>query len=409
MIVLHKLLIVNILISACVYGQGPKAQFRVIKEWDYINFTWPNFAVYNEAVRAKTYLPQNIIVAGVMYYESSFYMSLPRMRDGVPATIAKISKEGDSTPLLEPFPSWEMNTLGDCSAIQNSQNVEIDTKGRMWIIDSGRVETLSRNPKNVCKPKLVIYDIPHKSVVATHVFPEEVAGANSTYLYDLVVDESDGDYAYIADNSAKDPGIIVFSLKGNASWKIRHESMRADPQATQFKVDGISVTAPINVAGIALGPLAHRSNGTLAINVDRQLYYSPISSYNLYAIGTASLKNESYSKQSEFNGRVVDIGKKASQSDGIIMDNNGVLYYGLLGDSSIAKWDSRTPFASGQKVISRDAVYIQWPNSFTFDMSGNIVVLTNRLQKFIYGRMNVREPNFRLLSAHVDSKSYLYR
>lgn len=408
MIALNSFLVSFCVYFSCVSAQNSKVpQFKVIKEWEYINFTWPSYDDYMDAVHNGNYVPQDIIIAGVTYYESSFYLSLPRMKAGVPATVAKISQNGEPTPLLKPFPNWDMNKIGECSAIQNTQNLAVDTKGKMWIVDSGRVETLSETPRNLCKPKLLVWDLLENKTVLTYTFPEEVAG-NHTYPYDLVIDESDGGFVYITDNSAKDPGIIVYCMKTNSSWKLRHPSMKADPGAVGFKVDGIRVQNPINLAGIALGPVVQKENGSLVINEDRQVYFSPISSINLFAIKTSALKNQS-NGEGEFKGEVLNVGNKASQTDGMIMDDTGVLYYGLLGDSSVAKWDSKLPFASGQKVISRDAVYIQWPNSFAFDLSGNLFLLTNRLQKFIYDRINLREPNFRLLSAHVGTKSYLYR
>lgn len=403
------LLVFSFLIGSSL-GQTAKPQFKVIKEWEFINFTWPDPATYKQAVQTKSYQPENIIIAGVMYYDDFYYLSLPRMKEGVPVTVARVPTSGDPTPLLEPYPSWEMNLLGDCNAIQNSQNVEVDAKGRMWIIDSGRTSTLSKTPTATCPPKLVIYDIPQKKVLIKYEFPEDVANKSNAYLYDLVVDDDNSDaYAYISDNSGRDPGIIVYSLKNNSSRKLRHpESMRADQAAREFKVDGISITAPINIAGLALGPNIQSTNKSLTIQEDRELFYSPLSSKHLYSISTAILKNFSNAAP-DFSPPVRDVGLKSSQTDGMIMDDTGILYYGLLGDSSVGKWDSQTPFASGQKVISRDAAFIQWPNSFTFDLSGNLILLTNRLHKFIYGKMDLQEPNFRLLSAHTGTKSYLFK
>lgn len=386
-----------------------KAQFRVIKEWDYINFTWPNPSSYLEATQNGGYAPENITVSGVMFYDGFYYLSMPRMKGGVPATLGKIPAGNNPTPLVQPFPDWSMNKLDDCDAIQNCQNVEIDSKGQMWILDSGRTNTLSKTPTVVCTPKLIIYDLKSNKTTRVHHFLESVASKNASYLYDLVVDDADGGYAYITDNSGRDPGIIVYSLEKNLSWKIRHsKTMRADPTATQFKIDGTSINVPINIAGIALGPKVQSDNESLTVHEDKLVYYCPLSSLHLYAIKASDLRNQSNSNNgSEFQGNVQDIGIKSSQSDGMIIDDKDTLYYGLLKDSSIAKWDTKTPFASGQRIISRDAVYVQWPNSFAFDGEGNIVVLTNRLHVFAFGMMNIREPNFRLLSAKTGSNSYV--
>lgn len=45
----------------------------------------------------------------------------------------------DGKPLLQPYPSWEMQTINNYSALQYVQSMEVDTQGRMWILDTGRV------------------------------------------------------------------------------------------------------------------------------------------------------------------------------------------------------------------------------------------------------------------------------
>lgn len=90
------------------------------------------------------------------------------------------------------------------------------------------------------------------------------------------------------------------------------------------------------------------------------------------------------------------------------MDNNGTLYYSLLTTNSIAKWNTQLSFQSGQLVIARDGNFLEWPNSFTFDQNGNITVLVNKLNRFIYDKLNLNQANFRLITSRVGGKSYLY-
>lgn len=183
-------------------------KFKVIREWNYINFTWLNEDVYRNAVSKGLYVPENNIIAGIKHFGDNFYITLPRMKNGVSATLAKIPAgiAQDTSPAFTPFPSWEMNNLGDCNALQNVQNVEIDTKGQMWIIDSGRTETMSASSNVRCPPKLIIFDIKKNITTTAYTFPDTVASFTTNYLYDIVVDDVDGGFAYITDNSVKDPG-----------------------------------------------------------------------------------------------------------------------------------------------------------------------------------------------------------
>ncbi|XP_044253824.1 protein yellow-like [Tribolium madens] len=379
------------------------SKFYVIRQWKYLNFTWPDEDTLKTATATGDYIPENTIVSGIKYFEDYYYLTLPRMKKGVPATLARI-KAGptqDTAPPLEPFPSWEMNRIGgDCNNLQNVQNVEIDTKGQVWIIDGGRVQTLME-PIVKCGPKLVVFGLREGRVTTVFNFPEEVAARNGSFLYDIVVDDTDGGFAYITDNSATDPGIIVFSVKENRSWKIRSQTMSADRSATLFSVNGVPISAPINIAGIALGPKIHTNDDKLVVNEDREVYFSPLSSLHLYSINTSSLRNSS-------NTSIKDLGLKSSQSVGMVMDNQGILYYTLLGNNAVGRWDSRTPFQSGQKLIAQDSKHLEWPNSLTLDTSGNLTVLMNRLNRFIYDEFDLSEYNFRLITAFVGGKNYLY-
>lgn len=157
-----------------------------------------------------TYVPENNLIAGIKEFEDNFYITLPRMKTGVPATLVKIPAgvSADTSPALEPFPSWEMNALGDCNALQNVQNIEIDAKGLIWIIDSGITETLNSAHTIRCPPKLLIYDLKKGATTTAYTFPDSVASHQTNFLYDIVVDDADGGYAYITDNSARDPGKV---------------------------------------------------------------------------------------------------------------------------------------------------------------------------------------------------------
>lgn len=397
-----------VLFTSLSIQSTPVSQFRVIKEWNFINYTWLDYQNQSEG----EYIPQNNLIAGINFYNGYYYLAIPRMKTGIPVTLARINSANPRpAPLLEPFPSWEFNELGNCEVLQNVQNVAMDAQGKMWIIDGGRTGTLTETPDATCSPKIVIYDLKQKKVLLKYVFPEEVANKSVSFLYDIVVDNLDGGYAYITDNSRVDPGLIVFSLQQNSSWKIRDsKTMRADPSAVVFRINNEVIKTPINIAGIALGPKTNINEQNITLNEDRQVFYSPISSLHLYSVSTSYLKNKNLSEGEDgmFSQYVKDLGIKAAQCDGMTMDNKGILYYGLLSVTSIARWDSSTPFSSGQQIISRDANYIQWPNSLAFDDAGNILVLTNSLEKYVQDKMSLSEPNFRILMAYVDGKSYAY-
>ncbi|KAG6454492.1 protein yellow-like [Manduca sexta] len=384
-------------------------QFRVIYEWNAIDFEWASPEDREAYLNTSRYIPQNVLISGINFYGENLFLTMPRMLDGVPATLATIPvHQSNTAPKLQPFPSWSDNAVGNCSALQFVQNVEIDKNGIMWILDNGRVGTLTQNPDPKCPPSIVLIDLKSGTNVMERIpFPANTLNSNTTYLNDLVVDNRDGDYAYITDNSAVDPGIIVFRRSDKKSWKLRDmKSMTSVPDATVFRVNGTTVNLPVNIDGIALGPQYLTEDE----QVDRKVYYCPLSSYHLYAINASVLRNESLAQQGEGALRpyVVDLGTKASQTDGMKMDSNGTLYFGLIGNSIIAEWNSSVDFHVGQRTIARDPNYIQWVDRFTFDDQGNTYVVINRLYNFVKNQVSVNEVNYRILKSHTGSKSYVF-
>lgn len=121
-------------------------QFRVVYEWNVIDFAFSSEKERMNAVYSGDYIPQNNLISDVRPYANRMYLSLPRMLPGVPATLGWVilpKNDGRTDPEVEPFPSWEMNQRGNCSALQFVQGIEIDASGVMWVVDSGKIDTLA--------------------------------------------------------------------------------------------------------------------------------------------------------------------------------------------------------------------------------------------------------------------------
>lgn len=386
-----------------------REQFRVIYEWNAIDFEWDSPVDREAYLNTSQYIPKNVLISGINFYGENLFLTMPRLLDGVPVTLATIPVQSSATaPKLRPFPNWINNTVGDCNALQFVQNVEIDKNGIMWILDNGRVGTLTQKPDAKCPPSIVLIDLKTGENKMERIpFPAETVNPKTTYLNDLVVDNRDGDYAYITDNSALDPGIIVFRRSDKKSWKLRDaQSMSSANDAMLFRINGTTVNLPVNIDGIALGPQYRTERD----EIDRKVYYCPLSSYHLYAINASVLQNENLAENGEGALRpfVTDLGTKASQTDGMKMDSTGTLFYGLVGNSTIAEWNTTVDFHIGQRTIARDTNYIQWVDRFTFDDQGNTYVIVNRLFNFVKNQVSIDEVNYRILKSHTGSKSYVF-
>lgn len=292
---------------------------------------------------------------------------------------------------------------------------------------------IGSRPQPNCLPKLLLLDLKRNgTIIRRYDFPEEVASRGTNYLNKIVIDDAFGGFAYITDNSGADPGIVVYSKRLNRSWKIReNNSMRAARGAQEFIVNGTSLNFAIHIDGIALGPYYNPETGLVqnqglnqqrgplgplgplrSNSVERNVYYSPLSSYHLYSIPASLLRDPEFARRAtprDVLAAVTDVGLKVSQSDGMIMDNRGVLYYGLLKDNAIAQWDSYVPFTyENQLIIAKDDNYIQWVDGMSFDEEGYLYVVVNRLFNFVAGRLQPNDINFRILRAKTGTLSYVY-
>ncbi|XP_077283197.1 protein yellow-like [Arctopsyche grandis] len=382
-------------------------KFQLVYQWHTVNFTWPSHRHYKSVLHQRLYIPENVFISNVKIFNDTMYLAMPRLKLGVPATLGQLPLEPEviTDSLVTPFPNWEMNTLGKCSCFQSVHSFEIDLDGVMWVIDNGRpsISYIRNRNGRICLPSLVLVDLKNDSVILErYVFPNTIVGADS-YLKDIVIDDVDGGYAYIIDNSKTNPGIVVYSRRENSAWKFSDSrSMKADANENQHPGD-MDISGNIN--GIALGPRYTKENEV----IERYVFFSSLFSFKLYAMHASWLRNRSISNSfSMMTRNIIEMGSKSSYSDGMIMDEKGILYYGLLQDHSIASWDSFTVnFSIGHSILAHDTKHITWVERFAFDEANNLYVLLTRFTKFAMKVTNPKKVNYKIERINVGANSYL--
>lgn len=135
-------------------------QFKVVYEWQTLSFAYRTQQDRDAARYTGAYIPENNLISDVKAFANRLYVTVPRMLPGVPATLGWIiapNNDGRTDPEIEPFPSWAMNAIGNCTALQFVQGIAIDTDGVMWVIDSGRIDTLAQGMFWGCRAISLIY------------------------------------------------------------------------------------------------------------------------------------------------------------------------------------------------------------------------------------------------------------
>lgn len=64
----------------------------MVYRWTHLNFTWYSQEHYNWAIHTGRYRPENNAPTGIKISFSKLYLTLPRLRNGIPATLAVLGK-----------------------------------------------------------------------------------------------------------------------------------------------------------------------------------------------------------------------------------------------------------------------------------------------------------------------------
>lgn len=355
-----------------VAAVGQETGPSLVVGFPFLNFTFPSAEMYAEYMSSRSY--ENALLAGVRVspVNGDIYVSVPRWRAGVPATLARLVNAGNGMTLLQPYPSWAMNSVNVGGALQSVLGFEIDATNTLWALDQGRVAYQAALPGTI---KLVAINLNNSHVVLSYVFPPQLASLTNSFLNDLVVDRRAG-FVYITDtglplNASTGNvlgGLLVFSIGEGVAWRVLNDTVYTNDNPSQrFDLDGVQYNARAGADGIALSS-------------DLQtLYWCPLSSQALYQLPTALLQNRSLAS-TELLAAVQLTANRTFSSDGLAMSNTSLLLLTSLQDgalvavSNASAWQPYTVFANETAAI--------WPDTIGFDHNGSVLLVTNNLPAF---------------------------
>nr|ATU83035.1 secreted hypothetical protein [Pristhesancus plagipennis] len=397
------------------------SELEVMFQWNLINWDMP----FNYPL-STPYTGRTTIANSVEIGWDRIFLTLPRIWSGNPASLAVVprSKDGyptDQSPPLQAYPSWDWHTeaasgslgsgKGNCSGFVSVFRVKIDRCNRLWVMDSGILDSLVTFSV-VCPPRIFIFDLATDRLLRTITLPKSVTRPNtlianfeldepSTALSSTSYNSCDNIFVYMTDTT--NPGIIVYDVARENFWRLQHPNMYADPDFGTYRVAGESYTLMDGILGLALSAPSH--------NMERTLYFQPFASNRLFSIPTSVLQSGP-NPGDDGELPVTLVGHKSSQAAGLCIDQrDGSLLFSPVTETALASWQ---PGSSYHKVLAYSPAMLQVVTdlkSATRD-GGTIWIVSTRLQKFFRQTINPKEMHVRILRLVPDppplNSSYFY-
>ncbi|KAG5347378.1 MRJP4 protein, partial [Acromyrmex charruanus] len=165
-------LCILIILSTAIVSFG--VELNVVHEWKYCEYEWKNQQQKENAINSKSYDPYLcFFFDAIKADDGRVFISTPKYFDhGVPASLATVTNAtGPGGPLLRPYPdwSWHNNTSCMCDGIVNVHRIYIKCN-HIFVLDSGEVGL-----KQICNPKLLIFDLKDDTLVKTIYIPLDMA------------------------------------------------------------------------------------------------------------------------------------------------------------------------------------------------------------------------------------------
>ncbi|XP_050315655.1 major royal jelly protein 1-like [Anthonomus grandis grandis] len=387
-----------------------KYDFELVYQWKLLQFKFESEAERSEALNNGSYKINNIrpIDAQPTYNEKSkkerIFITIPRTElTGTPATLGVVTEETrDGSPIIEAYPSrsWHVE-LEKCNEhrIVSVFRVWADECGRLWVMDNAKVGEVFP-----CTPQILAFDLETDTLLYKYELPYDQYQNVSLYLTPVAEIESMKDnckktWLYVSDSDG--PRLLVYNLEKNVSWAIQDESFKPDPNYENYTIQGDSIQVADGILSVALSPKTDHPK-------ERKLFYHSMSNIRESWVYLKDLKNPENFKKPYGSPQLFHTypTTRDQQSPVEAIDSKGLVYFALLIDVLIVKWDPTTSYKRQNfKVIADNKNTMQFPTGFKIpphnpDGKDVLWVFPTAYQKF-QKELNGSEVNFRLFRAEL--------
>ncbi|XP_065090329.1 protein yellow [Ochlerotatus camptorhynchus] len=374
---------------------------RVAYQWSQIDFEYPSEADRADAIRSGAYVAENVIPIGLEVYKRRLFVTLPRWKTGIPASLAyiNVNETNSQSPKLRPYPSWSAHrqmTEEEAPEIVSPFRIRADRCGRLWVLDTG-ISDLLNTAKVLAPTSLLVYDLHNDNLLRRYKFPKDHIKEGSFYANIAVEDSNcDDTFAYAADLGS--PGLVVYSWKLQESWRVQHHFFHPDPLAGNYTITGISFQWDDGLFGMALSRPQNDGFSTM--------YFHPLSSTNEFSVSTRILRNQTLATSDKIYKEFKVLGSRGpnGQAGVAFLDQKtGVIFYALPNLNAVTCWKTSN---RAYTIKSLGRVYMSvtdmvFPNDVKVDDESNLWVLSDRLHQYMYSSLDPKDVNFRILTATV--------
>ena len=293
------------------------------------------------------------------------FVNFPRWRKGVENSVVEITP--DNQKIAYPNKEWNSWEIGNAVEDQKFIGVQsvVAFENKLYVLDT-------RNPlfgTVLDAPRLFVFDLTTNKLEKTYLLQKDSYYPNS-YINDLRVDTKNNKI-YCTDSGRA--GLIVLDMTSGKSTRVldNHFSTKAEQSYLTFEKKKWENT--INSDGIALD------------TKNDLLYYHALTGYSLYSVPTQVLANGT-DKEVEKSVKLV---AKTAAPDGMILDENGTLYFADLENNKIMyrKQDgSIHTLVEGEKIRWADTFsiynnYLYFTNSRINEVTADISKMTFTVNK----------------------------
>ncbi|XP_034933720.1 protein yellow-like [Chelonus insularis] len=385
-------------------------KLKLIHSWKTLDFDFGDDHARQKAIESEEFIPGapvpiDVDVANMGTSNSRIFITIPRFQKGVPATLGYIPHNNALTrqvndPIIIPYPNWGRNRIGNCDNLVSVYRIKVDECGRLWVLDTGKLVD-----DQICPPKLLKFDL-NTDTSTTYIFPQNKYKSSSLFITPAVDirGQCNHTFVYIADVTGFQ--LIVYDDMNKKSWSIENNLFYPYPDYGSFTIAGESFNLMDGIFGLALGPLTGYG--------DRMLYFHSLASVVESQVRTSIIRNsslfENYDNDYAVSRLFSSFRKgRSSQAGAQAMDKYGVLFYGLMSDTAIGCWNSKSHPEFGGKnldVLVVDTETLQFVSGLKIitapDGRDELWVITPSFQKVMTGSLNPREINFRIQAAYTN-------